>query len=577
MPKVLYIDLTSKNTVVENRKELFDKYIGGTGVAIKLLLENAPAKVEPFAPEAPIIFAIGPLSAIMPCCTKVVAMFKSPLTGELGESHAGGRLAMAMRFAGYDAIVITGRAEKPVYLSIHDDDITIKDASSIWGISSVTSIGKILREREAGKGRRSIIRIGKAGENLVRFANVNVDTYRHFGRLGLGAVFGSKNLKAMVISGTEQVDVPDMKVYTKMYQQLFDTITKTEVMDKYHDLGTPVNINVLNQLKGLPTKNFSASHFESAENISGETLAENYLIRKVTCSNCPIGCIHIAELKTAFARGHEFEIAHISYDYELIYALGSNLGVGNPEDVLILIDRCEMHGLDAMSTGVLLAWATEMYERDLITPRDTLGIALRWGDTRSYLKFIDKIVESPSEFYKTLALGTEAAAKKYGGLDFAMTLGGSEVAGYHTGPASIVGQIFGVRHSHLDNAGYSVDQKASAGGLTPEQMVDKLIYEDNWRGVATSLVICLFARGVYGEQTIVDALASVGIHKTREELKQLGEEIYNLKYAFKKREGFEPRRVRIPKRFYETVSQLGVISEDTVKEMMELYIKKRKI
>ena len=571
---VLYIDLDTGEHQVKDRADLFDKYLGGTGVATQLLLEECPPGTDPFSPEAPIIFSIGPLNTIFPCVSKTVSMFKSPMTGELGESHAGGRLSMAMRFAGYDSIVIKGRAEKPCYLSIHDDEVKLKDATSIWNVSSVEVIGKILRGVEPGKGRRSIMRIGGAGVNMVRYANVNVDTYRHFGRLGLGAVFGSKNLKAIVISGTEDVEIPDIAPYSKMYNKLYDAVVDTEVMEKYHDLGTAANINVLNQLKGLPTRNLQQSGFENAENISGEYFADNLLLRKIACSNCPIGCIHIAMLKTTFQKGHEFEVNHISYDYELIYSLGTNLGINLAEDVLRLIDRCERYGLDIMSTGGVLAWATESYERDLITPPDTLGIALRWGDTNSYLKMIDKIVEMPNKFYQTLAKGAVAAAAEYGGEDFAMSLGGLEIAGYHTGPASIVGQMVGVRHSHLDNGGYSIDQKAASKQLTEEQMVDKLIYEDYWRMINNSLVACLFARGVYGEQTIIDALASVGIKKTRDELETLGREIFCAKYEFKKQQGFDVDKIKVPRRFYETISQLGMVKEETIREMLELYKKK---
>lgn len=568
---VLYIDLETGEHTVRDRSDLFDQYIGGTGVATQLLLEECQPGTDPFSPDAPIIFSIGPLNPLFPCISKVVAMFKSPLTGELGESYTGGRLSMAMRFAGYDSIVIKGRAPKPSYLSIHDDDVTCKDATSIWNVSSIEVIGKILRDVEPGKGRRSIMRIGEAGVNMVRYANVNVDTYRHFGRLGLGAVFGSKNLKAAVISGTEEVEIPDLNAYKRMYKKLYDAVVDTEVMNKYHDLGTAANINVLNQLKGLPTKNLKQSSFENAENVSGEYFADNLLLRKIACSNCPIGCIHIAMIKTPFHKGHEFEVSNISYDYEPIYSLGTNLGIALAEDVLRLIDRCERYGLDVMSTGGVLAWATEAYEKDLITPPDTLGIALRWGDTENYLKVIDRIVKMPNMFYTTLAKGTAAAAAHYGGEDFAITLGNLEIAGYHTGPASIVGQLVGVRHSHLDNGGYSIDQKAASSQLTEAQMVDKLIYEDYWRNINNSLIACLFARGVYGEDTIIEALASVGITKTRDELEAIGREIFRAKYQFKKREGFDLTHVKVPKRFFETISQMGKIKEETISHMMQLY------
>ena len=572
--RVLYIDLGNEDAWVEERQDLFDQWMGGTGVGIKLLMEECPEGVDPLSPKAPIIFCIGPLNGMFPVATKMVATFKSPLTGELGESYAGGRLPLAARFAGHEAIVIRGAAERPSYISINNSDVKIKDATSIWGVEAQTA-GMILREHEPGIGRRSIIRIGPAGENLVRYAGVVGDTYRHLGRLGLGAVFGSKKLKAMVISGTEHVEIPDHKRYREVYNKLYRTTVQTDVMEKYHDIGTSVNINVLNWLKGLPTKNFQSSSFPEAENISGEILADKYLFRRLSCAGCPIGCIHIAQLKSAFSTHHEFEVRKVSYDYEPIYSLGSNLGVSSAEGLLQLIDACERLGLDVMSAGVVLAWATEAYERDMITPQETLGVPLQWNNVKSYMNALEYIVRPPNEFYAALAKGVDYASAKYGGADFAMALGGNEVSGYHTGPASIVGQIVGVRHSHLDNAGYSIDQKAAKKQLSPEQMVDEIINEDNSRGVFNSLVGCLFARGVYTSENIIDALGAVGIEKTKDDLDSLGKRIFDEKYRFKTREGFDLSKVRVPKRFYETVSTLGKVDPQTVDEMLRLYRKKR--
>ena len=444
--RVLYIDLGKGESIVEEREGLFEEWLGGTGVATQLLLEECTPGADPLSPEAPIVFSIGPLNALFPAITKTVAAFKSPLSGELGESYAGGRLGMALRFAGHEAVVIRGAAERPVYISIENDEVKIKDATSIWGVPA-TVVGYILRDVEAGVGRRSIIRIGPGGERLVRYAGVVVDTYRHFGRLGLGAVFGSKNLKAIVVSGTEDVKVPDPRRYRRIYNRLFKTVVQTDAMEKYHDIGTPININVLNQLKGLPTRNFQDSSFEGAEKISGEVLADNYLFRRVSCAHCPIGCIHIGMLKTSFSREHEFEIRKISYDFELLYALGSNLGVSSAEGVLELIEACERQGLDAISTGVVLAWATEALDRGLVTLQETLGLSLRWGDVPGYLNAIENIVKMPNEFYAALACGVVVASERYGGGEFAMALGKNEVPGYHTGPASVVGLTVGVRHS----------------------------------------------------------------------------------------------------------------------------------
>ncbi|HUM81405.1 MAG TPA: aldehyde ferredoxin oxidoreductase family protein [Methanothrix sp.] len=572
--KVLYIDLTRQESWVEERQELFQSWMGGTGVGIRLLQEECPPGTNPLSPEAPIILSIGPLNGVFPVATKTAATFKSPLTGNLGESYAGGRLSLALRFAGHEALVIRGRAERPSYISINDQEVRIKDATSIWGVDAQTT-GIILRDREPGVGRRSIIRIGPAGEAAVRFACVMVDTYRHFGRLGLGAVFGSKNLKALVVAGTEHVDVPDIKRYKEVYNRLYKTAVQTEVMEKYHDIGTSVNINVLNWLRGLPTKNFLLSSFPEGEKISGEAFADKHLLRRFSCAGCPIGCVHIAALKTAFSEHHEFEVRRVSYDYEPIYSLGSNLGVKTAEGILQLIDVCERLGLDVMSAGVVLSWATEALEKKLITEKETMGVPLQWNEVEGYAGALDLMVRAPNEFYASLARGAEYAAKKYGGLEYAMTLGGNEVSGYHTGPASIVGQLVGVRHSHLDNAGYGIDQKAIKKPLSPETMVDEIIKEDNSRGVFNSLVGCLFARGVYSEENIIDSLGAVGIEKSRDDLQDLGRRIFEEKYKFKVQEGFDLSAARVPRRFYETVSAAGMVTEESIVEMVKIYREKR--
>lgn len=566
MGRILLLDLTEKESEFIERPELFEKFLGGSGAAIKLLEEFCPARADPFSPDAPIVFAIGPLTVAFPCCSKVVSMFKSPITGNLGESHAGGRFGLAMRLAGYDAIIIKGRADFPTYIAIHDEEVSFKDASALWGISTY-STGRVLREIEGGGGRRSIIRIGPAGENRVRFANVNVDTYRHFGRLGLGAIFGSKLLKAIVISGTKSYSVKNPERYKEVYKDIYDKVTKAELMKKYHDLGTGENVMALNILNAFPTRNFTSAQFEKAHKISGEYFAENLLMRKMACSHCPLGCIHIALLRVQFADGYEYGSTMVPYDYEPIYALGSMLGIGIADHILQLVEKVDRYGLDAISTGVVLAWATEIFRMKLISERETMGVHPRWGDVNSYAKMIDLMISMPNKFYRSIARGLDIASDVYGGKEFAMTLGKNEVAGYHCGPATILGQLLGARHSHLDNAGYNVDLK----GAPEETIVDELMKEEMWRNVLTSLVICLFARGVYTEEVVRGALLTVGIERSVEELRRLGEEIYKEKWRLKLREGFKFEGLRVPERFFKTATPQGVLKREVVEKLMKVY------
>lgn len=563
LAKVLYIDLLKRTFEVRPRPELFGGYLGGTGVAIRLLAEECPPDCDPLGPDNPIVMAVGPLTGLFPLASKTVAMFKSPHTGNLGESHCGGRSAVAIRLAGYGAIVIKGVSDIPVYLSINRNKVTFHEASSIWGLR-MDSAGRVIREREKGAGFRTIMRIGRAGERLVSYASVATETYRHFGRLGLGAVFGSKKLKAIVISGQDEVPVVDFKRYQVAYDEIYDEAVSSPVMKKYHDLGTAENVVPLQRFGGLPTRNLLSSRFEKADGISGETFAAHYLGRRLACAHCPVGCIHIAALREPYEdEPYFYKTSMISYDYEPIYALGSMLGIGEAADFLKLMDRVEAWGMDAMTTGVVLAWATEAQEKGLINEEDTLGLRFSWGNPGPYLEACRHIVEQPNEFYRILACGVEDAARKYGNLEGALTFGRNEMPGYHTGPGSHLGYLLGLRHSHLDNAGYSVDQKTlTEREIEPEELVEMLVEEEIWRQVLSSLVVCFFARGIYVPERVARLLGVCGFNMNPEELRRIGQEIYREKYRFKIRAGFKVEEERLPRRIFSTPSPVQSFDED---------------
>lgn len=569
--RVLYVDLSSGRMQRRERPDL-DEFVGGVGIAAKLLQEELVPQADPLAEEQPIIIAVGPLSSIYPSVTKAVALFKSPLTGELGESHAGMRIALAMKAAGLDALVVKGRSSTPCYLFISDDDVTIKNAEPLWG-TSTEECGRILRELEPGTGHRSCLRIGPAGERMVRFAGVNVDTFRHFGRLGLGAVFGAKHLKAVVITGRTSTPIGGLTDYPRLYHDLWRRCVETAAMDKYHELGTPVNILPLNAMGALPTRNLQSACFEQADRISGESFAEERLIRKIACPGCPVGCIHVALLRKSFGGSpHEVESATLSYDYELIYSLGSFLGIGDKDGILRLIEDVEALGLDAMSTGVALGWATEAFERGLID-EDMLLMPVRFGDVDAYRAMIRNLVGQPNEFYRCLSRGVAEASRVFGGEDFAAALGGHEMPGYHTGYGSVVGFIVGARHSHLDNAGYSYDQ-SHEGPLDVDALVEYLVEEEQVRCALNSMVVCLFARKVYDLETVSQALTAVGLPMTVSELRDVGRRIFRLKLELKKSMGFDLRHIKIPERYFETPALGSRLQRSRAEEVLTRYIEK---
>lgn len=572
--KVLFIDLSKRAFHVESRPTLFKEYIGGTGVAANLLLDYCPKNADPLGPDNPIIFAVGPLTGLYPLASKTVAMFKSPLTGNLGESHAGGRSAVAIRSAGYGAIVIVGTSETPVYLAVHGDSVNFRDASGIWGIVHSVTVGRVVRELEPHSGMRTIMRIGGAGENLVSYACVTTETYRHFGRLGLGAVFGSKKLKALVVSGNESIEVDDTKKYRETYNSIYRKAVDSPIMKKYHDIGTAVNVSPLNQLRAIPVMNLKSSFSPAVEDISGEKFVESYLGRRIACTHCPVACVHIAALREPYEREpYFFKTSMISYDYEPIYSLGSMLGIFDIPGFLKLMDTVEAWGLDAMSLGVALAWATEAFEKGLITEKETLGLKLQWGDYQTYMKAVEFVARSNTDFYGYLGKGVEYVSSIYGGENFALSFGSNEMAGYHTGPLCYVNYLTGMRHSHLDSAGYSLDQRMINKGelLNPDEAAEQLFKEESWRQILSSLVVCFFARGIYDSGTISSSLEALGVFVDEQEMLELGSRILEKKLEFKYREGFSPENLRIPTRILETESPHGKINEEYLRKTIKAY------
>jgi aldehyde:ferredoxin oxidoreductase len=573
--RILTVDLARRSFQVDERPDLFEESLGGTGVAIRLLEEECPQGADPLGPENPVVLAVGPLEGFFPLASKTVAMFKSPHTGNLGESHAGGRSAVAIRMAGYGAIVIRGASLTPVYLVVDGDRVHFRDASALWGMRSSYTVGSVLRRRESGSGMRTIMRIGRAGEQKVTYACVITETYRHFGRLGLGAVFGSKKLKAIQIAGRRRLSPGDRRAYRKTYDTVHQAATDSPLMKKYHDLGTAMNVVPLNAIGGLPTRNLQAGRFEGADAISGERLAEQYLGRRLACAHCPVACIHLAALRIPHPNEPYFyKTSMLGYDHEPIFAMGSMLGGSDVPGMFLLMDEAEVHGLDVMSTGVVLAWATEALERGVISTTETDGLELTWGDYPTYIEAVGRIVSQPNDFYRALARGVDHAASIYGGADFALAFGGNEMPGYHTGPAVHLTYLTGARHSHLDSGGYSLDQKAGARGeaLTPEGVADALLEAERWRQVLSSLVVCFFAREVYAPETVVQALASVGFERSLDDLNQLGVETLRRKYDFKVREGFDPAKLRIPRRILETPSPLGNLDEGFIREAIVRFV-----
>lgn len=552
--RVLHVDLNSGKATVIN----FDdraRHLGGSGLAAALYQAYGNPEAPCDDPEEPLIFAIGPLTGLFPVMTKTVCGFRSPHTGQWAESHAGGRLGLSLRFAGYDALMITGRAPGLSALLVGSREIDIRDVHYLKG-RGVFGTGRELRRLGRGaSGHRATLRIGPAGENGVTYACINVDSFRHFGRLGSGAVMGGKNLKGIVVQGDGSYPLPgDPKTLAKLYKDIFTEVTETTMMKKYHDLGTPENLEPLNAMRALPWRNLQATSDPGIRTVTGEYIAENFLLRKSACAGCPVGCIHIANLRRQFGDDHEYLYKQVSYDYELIYAQGTMLGLSDPQEILPILDETESCGLDSMTTGVALAWATEALEKGVISEAETL-VPLRFGEKAGYLEAVRHITNGSNEFWRALARGTMAAARQYGGEDFACVLGGQEMAGYATGEAYYVSHALGFRHSHLDSGGYSFDQSDKA--KDPDKTVDFLVKDEHGRVLLNCMVGCMFARKVYSAPRMQEALRTAGFKSAADNLEAAGTAAQRLRWKLKFATGFVPEEQPIPKRFLEVVNWKG--------------------
>ena len=563
--RIMLVNLTTGKTNVIERPGR-GEYLGGTGLAAMLFEEFGFMDRDWDDPDQPVIFAIGPLTGYFPLMSKTCCAFRSPYHNQYTESYAGGKSALSLRFADLDALVVTGKAKRLTALCVGSRRVETRDVEYMRGFDALHT-GRVLRKIFPGSGRRSILRIGPAGENLSAYACINVDTYRHFGRLGGGTAMGVKNLKAICILGDRGFDLPEGKAYPKLYKHIFDQLTTTEMMAKYHGLGTAVNINPLNELKSLPWKNLQQTTSPEAHNISGETFADDTLLRNAACAGCPVGCIHVGFVREQFQTNNQYLYRQVGYDYEPIFSCGGMLEVTKAPDVLRILDVIEKEGLDCMSTGVALAWATEAAEKGVISEKET-KVKLTWGDADAYMQAVELLGRPDNDFYRLLAQGTMKCAQAYGGEDYACVLG-QEMAGYATGEVFFVSESLGFRHSHLDSGGYAYDQKHEDKDV--KKALDFLIQDGRERIVLNCMVGCLFSRGVYKDDLLAEALESVGYGELNGSIADIGERVQRLRWRLRLQMGYRPDLVKIPKRYTEITTWKGPLDIDYMEALRQGY------
>jgi aldehyde:ferredoxin oxidoreductase len=567
--KLAQVDLEARSFKIETPDEsVYKTYLGGRGLGAYYLFREVPPKTNALGPENVIIIATSVITGIpIAGMSRCSIVSKSPLTGTYGEAEAGGFFGSELKAAGFDALVIKGRSPKPVYLFVQDGRVDFKDASTIWGKSTAETQTEIRKELNQRHSRIAVI--GPAGENLVRYACILNELKFAHGRGGLGAVMGSKKLKAIAVHGTLKPDLKDPEKVLNIAKWMVAHWKEFPGAVKRGALGTADSVAPLNALGILPTRNFQGGSFSKADEVSGEKMAETILTGTEGCYACQIRCKRVV----AVSEPYETEPEYGGPEYETIVAFGPLCEVGDLRAVSKASELCNAYGLDTISTGSSIAFAIECYQNGLITDRDTNGLELRWGDADMILKLVEMIAHRQG-VGNLLGEGVKRASEKIGKESnrFGLHTKGKELAMHD--PRGKVGVALGYAVSpsgadHMQAAHDPVFLKPSkfmemmgltktveTSDLGPEK-VRVFVYAHLWWGLLDCLGACKFVftphnAGVLDPQQLVELVnASTGWSTSLWSLMKASERALNLARAFNVREGFAAADDALPERLYE--------------------------
>lgn len=549
MGKVLRVDLTKGSIVAEKLDQgKAQKFIGGRGLGTAMIMKEIDPKVEALSPDNKLMLVTGPLTGTAtPTGGRYMVVTKSPLTGTIASSNSGGYFGAELKFAGYDAIIFEGKAAAPKYLLIEDDKVELRDAADLWGkvISETTDL---LEKRHGEKNR--ILAIGPAGENKSLLAAVMNDRWRAAGRSGVGAVMGSKNLKAVVVKGSGKVAVADEARLKDVFARCMKKIKENGVTGSgLPTYGTAVLVNIINENGVFPTNNFQTGVFPDADDISGESLAAKYLKKKDPCFRCPIACGRYCEVDGIEGGGPE---------YETIWAFGSDCGVKDLPSIIKANYWCNELGLDTISAGATLAAGMELYQKGLVKKEEFGdGPTLEFGNAPSIIEWT-KRMGTAKGFGAKLALGSYRLCELYGATELSMTVKKQELPAYD--PRGIQGH--GVQYATSNRGGCHVrGYMISPEILGLPEKLDRFTLEgkSNWTKIfqdftaaIDSVGLCLFTSFAMGADDYADLYNAVcGTSLSGGDFILAGERIWNIERMFNMKAGIGADQDTLPKRLLE--------------------------
>ncbi|MBC7190183.1 aldehyde ferredoxin oxidoreductase family protein [Candidatus Aerophobetes bacterium] len=555
--RIIWVDLTKRKIEIQEIGDEARDYIGGSGLAAKILYEEVPPNIDPLGPDNLLIFMTGPLTGTPVPCGRHSIVAKSPLTGIWGEASVGGTWGRELKKAGYDGVIIKGQSEKPVYLWISDDKIEIREATHLWG-KDTYEVDEIIKKET---DRNAVVSsIGQAGEKLVKISSIHTNGKhsRAAARCGLGAVAGAKNLKAIVVKGSKRPKIfCEDKLMESVRRVIPSLKEKTEVLRNFGTANLVIPCEIIGD---LPIKNWREGEWEEgAKKISGERMSETVLVGRFHCAGCPIGCgreIRIAQGPFAGVEG-------AGPEYETIGTIGSSCLIDNLEAIAKANELCNRYGMDTIEVGGAVAFAMECYENGLISRRDTGGVSLLWGDSGSLIRIIEMIGKAEG-FGEILAQGLPKAAQQIGGLAFEFAIHTKGLAFPAHDPRAFNSLALGYATSnrgacHLQAFSHPFERSLTLPELGYIEPQDRFSNQGKGKFVAKlqdlmslfdALCICKFVifGGIKIAQLVEWLNLTTGWDMTLEEFMKIGERIFNLKRLYNVKCGISRKDDTLPPR-----------------------------
>lgn len=560
--KILRVDLSQGTILVDEPEDNFYRsYFGGRGFISYYLLKEMKTGVDPLSSGNKLVFAAGVVTgAPVGGCGRNSVGAKSPLTGAYGDAEVGGYWGAELKHAGYDAIIVDGKAAKPVYLWIKDGEVELRDATHLWG-KTTADCQEIIRS-DVGESLARTAIIGQAGENLVRYAAILNDVHHAAGRTGMGAVMGSKNLKAVAVRGHNRPTLANPDAVGALAKWLSDNVGT--LMGAYQSQGTASGLRSLNREGGLPARNFQQSTFEGADNISGRAMKESILVGQGSCYACPVRCKRMVSVTEPY----HVDSVYGGPEYETLASFGSNCGIDDLAAIAKANELCNAHGIDTISTGATVAFAMECFERGILNEGDTSGLKLSFGNASAMLQLVDMIVRREG-IGDVLAEGVARAASRIGkgAEEFALHVKGQEIPmheprykqgigiGYAISPKG-ADHTYSIHDNLYTSEGPALESFKALGVLEPLALDDlspakvrMIAYHTCWNHLLDCLVLCNFI--AFNHRQIEDLVNGVtGWNSTAWELMKVGERCLAMTRAFNIREGLGKKDDVLPQRFF---------------------------